>query len=146
MERNIRDHLKDGVPTRLNAFRDSRGWSISELARQIGMSAQATRVYTTGESVPGGEVLYKLASLGCDINWLLTGTEPAGDSVNVSDNNGTTITTRSGKVVIIAGDTMNVSAGTEALEKEIEYLKQRIEDLEKMMKMKDEMIEILRNK
>lgn len=56
-----------------------RNWSknnfgkYQNLAAELGMSSPSLQTYLNGKSVPGGKILAKLASLGCDLNWLLNG-------------------------------------------------------------------------
>lgn len=52
----------------VNKFKNS-----TEYAKALDMKSQSLYKYINGESVPGGLILKKLAQLGCDINWLLTG-------------------------------------------------------------------------
>ncbi len=62
------------IGQRLKEFVGQNFGSLSEFAAVLGVhpsSFQST--YLKGRSIPGGELLAKLAELGCDIEWLLTG-------------------------------------------------------------------------
>lgn len=60
---------------RLKKFaKDSYG-SVNNLANKLEMHPSALSNYTSGNREPKASFLKKLASLGCDINWLLTGKE-----------------------------------------------------------------------
>jgi transcriptional regulator with XRE-family HTH domain len=57
---------------RLQEFIDTRGWSKSEFAEQIGIQKQNVSKYLSGALKVEG--LYgKLMDMGCDIQWLRTG-------------------------------------------------------------------------
>lgn len=58
---------------RLKEFAKSHG-GVGKLAKTLDMSIQAlSGAYISGKNLPGAEILAKLNGLGCDINWLLTG-------------------------------------------------------------------------
>jgi len=48
--------------------------SSTDLAKNLGLSPQHLNAYISGRSKPGADILIKLKELGCDIDWLLTGT------------------------------------------------------------------------
>ncbi len=54
-------------------WRESIGLSRDALADQSGIPAGTIRNHETGVSEPKTEHLQKLALLGCDVGWLLTG-------------------------------------------------------------------------
>lgn len=68
------------VGKRLREFAKDYG-GVGKLAESLNMSIQAlSGSYISGKNLPGAEVLARLIDLGCDINWLLTG---SGQNVNV---------------------------------------------------------------
>lgn len=69
------------IGLRIKEFVEKNFSSTAELARIFGKSRSYFRPYFKGTSLPGAEILSKLAELGCDINWLLTGKEPAASQV-----------------------------------------------------------------
>ena len=66
--------MKKNIAERLKRFADSKAPSYAAFARDIGMHPSSFHsTYLKGRSIPGGELLIKLALLGCDLNWLLLG-------------------------------------------------------------------------
>lgn len=49
-------------------------WKIEELAFKMHIKPPSLYPYLNDKSKPGAEILLKLNALGCDINWVLTGT------------------------------------------------------------------------
>lgn len=64
--------------TRLRAWRESVGLSREALAKEVGIAVGTIRNHETGVSGPKSEHLQKLAMLGCDVGWLLTGRQSEG--------------------------------------------------------------------
>jgi len=65
---------KEEISMRLKLWADSEFKRTTDLAQALEMSLGAlSSSYLNGRSIPGGELLIKLANLGCDIEWLLTG-------------------------------------------------------------------------
>lgn len=60
---------------RLKEFANRNFNSLSEFSIAIGISRENLYRYFNDTVSPGGEILQKLAALGCDINWLLLGTQ-----------------------------------------------------------------------
>jgi transcriptional regulator with XRE-family HTH domain len=58
---------------RLKEFATHNFTSLAEFGRQFGKDRTFFTPYFNGTSAPGGEILFRLAELGCDITWLLTG-------------------------------------------------------------------------
>lgn len=66
--------MKINIAERLKRFSDSKAPSYAAFARDIGMHPSSFHsTYLKGRSIPGGELLIKLALMGCDLNWLLLG-------------------------------------------------------------------------
>lgn len=63
---------KAEIAKRLREFGKRNFKNFAELARKMEWSPQALNVYLSGQSIPGGNILFKLKELGCDINWLLS--------------------------------------------------------------------------
>ena len=64
---------KEGLVDRLLVVRKNLGFSQKQMGEAIGSSISSWQDYEYGKSVPGGVALAKLAGMGIDINWLLTG-------------------------------------------------------------------------
>lgn len=63
------------IASRLKDFAEKKFNGLAGLSRALGMKdRQGLNPYLAGKSFIGGEYLLKLSDLGCDINWLLTGT------------------------------------------------------------------------
>ena len=75
------------IGERLKEFAKKNFGSVPKLAEKLGMSAHNLRQYTRGDAVLGGLYLHKLAELGCDVNWLLTGKgfEPASNKEEMKE-------------------------------------------------------------
>jgi len=78
------DEDREAVATRIIAFIRSLKISDREFARLIGSSPSAVSSYTRGLTLPKFEHLQKMQALGCDLNWLATGT--AKSSTDVTNN------------------------------------------------------------
>lgn len=61
------------IGDRIKAIRESMGLSQREFADQAGLSTRAIQNYELGSSIPGGKILGKIAELGFNVNWVLTG-------------------------------------------------------------------------
>ena len=61
------------IAKKLRYFGKKKFKTNKEFAEHLDMKPQSWDKYLNGVSVPGGLILQKLAKLGCDINWLLTG-------------------------------------------------------------------------
>lgn len=64
---------KQQIGKRLRHFAESNFESLAEFGRSFGKDRTFFTPYFNGSSLLGGEMLKKLAELGCDIDWLLTG-------------------------------------------------------------------------
>jgi hypothetical protein len=141
---------KKEIGQRLKLFAKEKFGGVGDLAEALNLSQpNLSGTYINGRSIPGGELLAKLSSLGCDINWLLTGQESVnsnsdvtfGDKAknknNILGNTGeVTVTTSNGKVYKIGmAEATSGSAEIELLRKENEFLKQRIQDLEEIIRL-----------
>jgi len=73
--------------TRLREWRESLEMSREALADRSGIAVGTLRNHETGVSQPKTEHLQKLAMLGCDVGWLLTGRHLATDLPPVSTQN-----------------------------------------------------------
>jgi hypothetical protein len=47
--------------------------SMYQASLSVGMHPSSLNKYTSGKHLPGSGILIRLAELGCNINWLLTG-------------------------------------------------------------------------
>ncbi|MEI6846597.1 MAG: helix-turn-helix transcriptional regulator [Chlorobiaceae bacterium] len=61
------------IGDRLRLFALSKYNRISDFAESIGMGAPNAQAYMRGARKPGSLVLRKIQSIGCNIDWLLTG-------------------------------------------------------------------------
>lgn len=66
-------HVENGVSDRLRLFIELRGQSIREFADETGVPYRTLQDYVAGKRRPGADHLIRMASVGIDINWLLTG-------------------------------------------------------------------------
>ncbi len=60
---------------RIKIFAKQRYNTLKELASALDISPQQLNQYTTGKREPGCKILNKLLDIGCDINWLLSGSK-----------------------------------------------------------------------
>ena len=58
---------------RLKQFAESRYSNVAEFSKQLGINRENAYRYFKDVVSPGAELLIRLAEMGCDINWLLTG-------------------------------------------------------------------------
>jgi transcriptional regulator with XRE-family HTH domain len=66
------------IGERLAAARDKKGWTQLELAITLGITPGAVAHWEQGRSLPKRDRLREVAGvLGTDIEWLLTGDDPA---------------------------------------------------------------------
>ena len=61
------------IAARLRHFGEERYRSMAEFARALAMRPQALHSYLSGRSKPGPSIQKKLRSVGCDVEWLMTG-------------------------------------------------------------------------
>lgn len=64
------------VGQRLRLFIRAQGMSFREFERASGVPYKTLQQYLAGRRYPGGEHLARMAEVGLDINWLLTGRTP----------------------------------------------------------------------
>lgn len=69
---------------RIRAFREALGLTQQEMAAKIGVPFRTFQSYESGSSTPKFAYLQRLAELGCDIAWLITGIPAAPMSAPVS--------------------------------------------------------------
>jgi transcriptional regulator with XRE-family HTH domain len=70
------------ISLRLRQFIDRHfGGNASALAKKMGISNQVLEKYTSGKKGIGLKQLLRLASLSCDLNWLLTGKSFNNDAI-----------------------------------------------------------------
>lgn len=63
---------------RIAALRREAGWSQSELARRLGVSASAVGMYEQGRREPAADMLVQMGKVfGVTVDYLLTGQDPA---------------------------------------------------------------------
>ncbi|MBM3713147.1 MAG: helix-turn-helix domain-containing protein [Actinobacteria bacterium] len=65
--------LKDKIGERIKEFAELKFQTQKNLCEALGMMPQTLQQYVSGKTMPGGEVIKKLADLGADIHYLLTG-------------------------------------------------------------------------
>lgn len=69
------DELKKGIGERIRIFAKRRFSTLKALADAMEISPQQLQQYISGHREPGSKILIKLLKLGCNINWLLGGSE-----------------------------------------------------------------------
>ncbi len=67
--------LKDGIGERIRIFAKRKYDTLKSLAEAMEISPQQLQQYISGNREPGSRILIKFLKLGCDINWLLGGSE-----------------------------------------------------------------------
>jgi transcriptional regulator with XRE-family HTH domain len=67
--------LKKGIGERIRIFAKRKYNTLKNLAKAMDISPQQLQQYISGNREPGSKILIKLLRLGCDINWLLGGSE-----------------------------------------------------------------------
>jgi SOS-response transcriptional repressor LexA len=65
--------LKEKIGERIREFAELKFKTLKNLADALGMVPQTLQQYISGKTMPGGEIIKKLADLGADIHYLLTG-------------------------------------------------------------------------
>ncbi len=75
-------HAPEGLEagSRLRQWRESCGWSREALAKLIGVSPRALQEHERGATTPKIGLLRRLADLGLDPTWFVTGREATGQS------------------------------------------------------------------
>lgn len=87
--------MKLDVGTRLRHLRDSKGWTVSEMAYRTGIPKRTLDKYMAreGASLPGLEALALLSKgLGVSLDWLVFGIgDPSGASTELLVNRSATV-------------------------------------------------------
>jgi len=68
-------NLKQGISNRLRIFAKRKYGTLKNLADAMDISPQQLQQYVGAKREPGAKILSKLLKAGCDINWLLGGSE-----------------------------------------------------------------------
>lgn len=76
------------IAARLREFAYSKTDRLKEFAASLEMSPQTLNSYLSGKISPGAELLIKLSEMGCDIDWLLTGSLKDPTEKEVISGNG----------------------------------------------------------
>lgn len=74
-EKGIPEKIKIEIGKRLKLFAQSKHDGVTGLAEVIGIPQSQLSTYTTGKTVPSGQVLYLLAQAGLSIDNLFFGDE-----------------------------------------------------------------------
>ncbi len=69
------EKLSVGIGNRIRIFAKRKYGTLKSLAVAMNVSPQQLQQYVSGKREPGSKILAKLLRLGCDINWLLGGSE-----------------------------------------------------------------------
>lgn len=64
-----------GIGERIRVFAKKKYKTLKKLADSMEISPQQLQQYISGKREPGTRILSKLLKLGCDLNWLLGGSE-----------------------------------------------------------------------
>lgn len=74
------------IGQRLKNIRENLGLSQDNMANFVGCHPRSWKGYEADSSIPGGEILSKLAETGADINWILGGNKnKPKNAINVYD-------------------------------------------------------------
>ena len=117
------------IGLRLKEFATKKLLSLAELSRLLGMNnPQGLNPYTSGKSILGGELLSKLAELGCDINWLLNGS-PTASMVKEPEETATDykIKALEGRITKLESKLFQVTEENETLKEENKLLKHSLD-------------------
>jgi len=71
------ERIHIGMGDRIRIFAKRKYGTLKKLAEAMEISPQQLQQYISGNREPGSKILARLLRLGCDINWLLGGTEKA---------------------------------------------------------------------
>ena len=74
------------ISVRLRDFGNSKFPSMAAFGRALDMRPQELYRYLNGTSKPGNILQVKLRSLGCDIEWLMTGKEAGERKIPTTSN------------------------------------------------------------
>ena len=69
------EKIRIGIGGRIRIFAKRKYGTLKKLAEAMNISPQQLHQYISGKREPGSKILVKLLKLGCDINWLLSGSE-----------------------------------------------------------------------
>jgi transcriptional regulator with XRE-family HTH domain len=69
------ENLKNGIGERIRIFAKRKYHTLKSLADALNISPQQLQQYISKNREPGSKILIKFMKLGCDINWLLGGSE-----------------------------------------------------------------------
>ena len=69
------EKLRIGIGGRIRFFAKRKYGTLKSLAEAMDISPQQLHQYISAKREPGSKILVKLLKLGCDINWLLSGSE-----------------------------------------------------------------------
>ena len=67
------EEVKNKIGARIREFAEQKFRTSKSLAEAMGMLPQTLQLYISGRAFPGGEVIKKLAELGADVHYILTG-------------------------------------------------------------------------
>lgn len=70
-------NLSSLIGSRIKEERARLGLSQAEAAEKTGISREMWGKYERGSAIPGGEVLFSFASIGADMQFIMTGQRPA---------------------------------------------------------------------
>lgn len=69
------EKLKNGIGERIRIFAKRKFNTLKSLSDALNISPQQLQQYITNNREPGSKILIKFMKAGCDINWLLGGSE-----------------------------------------------------------------------
>ena len=69
------EDLRVGIGHRIRTFAKRKFGTLKRLAEAMEISPQQLQQYISGKREPGSRILLKLLRQGCDVNWLLGGSE-----------------------------------------------------------------------
>jgi transcriptional regulator with XRE-family HTH domain len=69
------EKLKNGIGERIRIFAKRKYNTLKSLSDALNISPQQLQQYISKNREPGSKILIKFMKLGCDINWLLGGSE-----------------------------------------------------------------------
>ena len=69
------EKIQTRIGERIRIFAKRKYGTLKKLAEAMDISPQQLQQYISGKREPGSKILAKLLRIGCDINWLLGGSE-----------------------------------------------------------------------
>ena len=131
------DDFKSGIGTRLKFFIKSKGLTQMEFSDKIGVNSSSLSAVATGRAGISAELAHSIINTYPELNWnwlyMDKGEMIIGSNVIMGESN------QVGTMVVQHSDNKEIW-------EEIIMLRERVKGLEEQLKLKDEIISLLKNK